>query len=77
MKIYAQIVFDWADMVPGMNWRNFRFIELSVEDDRIMGAVEGVIALLGIGLRLRWTYTVTETAQYIVDSVKEIENEHR
>lgn len=64
-------------MVPDMNWRNFRFIELSVEDDRIMGAVEGVIALLGIGLRLRWTYTVTETVQYVIDSVKEIEKEHK
>lgn len=38
---------------------------IEFEDDHAMGAFEGTIIVMGLGLRLCWTHTRTEMAEHI------------
>ena len=73
MSFFANLIWQWNQLRPGFNWRTFHLVMFEVEDDRILGAVEATIVLLGVGFRVRWTYTRTEKMQDILDQVAEID----
>ena len=42
--------------VKGYNWIDFDFLKLYIEADRVHGCFEIEVGLLGLGVRLYWTY---------------------
>lgn len=70
--IFAEFKNDWTQFRRGFNWRTFRLALFEVEDDRMFGAVEATVILLGLGVRVRWTYTITEVAQRLADDCERI-----
>lgn len=62
---------DW-DFHPCNNWYDFTFIQLDFEWDKIMGGLEAHIAFMGLHLRWRWNYKMTDERQGLVDAVKDI-----
>ena len=67
---------EWSQIARGYNWRTFHPIQIEFEADRSMGAVEATFILLGIGFRIRWTYTVTEMVESITRQGADIQREH-
>lgn len=63
---------EWSQFFGGCNWYTFHPIQIEVEDDRMMGGVEATVIILGLGLRVRWNYRITEKAADILQSVKNI-----
>lgn len=68
----VQPVFDWSQIRSGYNWRTFRLIMVEVEDDRMFGAVEATVVLLGFGLRVRWTHTLTDKMEDLLDGMERV-----
>lgn len=63
---------EWSQFGPDYNWRTFHPFNWEIEDDRMLGAVETTLIILGLGFRLRWTYTVTEKMEYLKKTVEDI-----
>jgi hypothetical protein len=47
------------------NWRTFHFAHFEMEDDKILGAIETTLILLGLGFQVRWNYKTTEFAAHL------------
>lgn len=60
-----EFIQEWTDLWPPYNWATFHPIMIEFEDDHAMGAFEGTIIVMGLGLRLCWTHTRTEMAEHI------------
>lgn len=45
---------------------------IEVEDDRMMGGIEATVIVLGLGVRVRWNYAVTEKVADIQEQVRRI-----
>jgi len=66
---------DWSQWLSrkGWNWRDFTFIELSVEDDIIFGNFEVTAGILGFGLRLVINFTApSKKGKRIIKTVEKI-----
>lgn len=56
------------------NWVDFRFVKVYVEWEKMLGAVEAEVCLLGLGLRVRYTYDDdTEVWREIKEAKKKFE----
>ena len=60
---------EWSQLLGGYNWYTFTPIKLEFEWDKIFGAVEFTVILLGFGVRVRWIYTETNKARVIGESL--------
>ena len=54
------------------NWYTFTFAFVEFENDKVMGALEFQVTLLGLGFRIRWNHTETETKKDIKEKIKNI-----
>lgn len=61
-SISIEVWEEWSQFFERCNWRTFRLVLVDIEDDKLFGAFETTITLVGIGLRLRWTHTRTKVA---------------
>lgn len=59
-NLLVEGIEEWSQIAPRYNWRTFHPVMLEIEDDRMFGAVEMTAVILGVGFRIRWTYTETE-----------------
>lgn len=64
---------EWSQFFTPCNWRTFHPAFIEFEDDRMMGAVECTIIILGLGFRLRWNYAITRQVADVQQSIKDIE----
>jgi hypothetical protein len=66
---YKGVIFnwieEWSQFFHRCNWRTFHFAHFEVEDDRILGAIEATLILLGLGFQVRWNYKTTEFAAHL------------
>lgn len=60
---------QWSQFFERCNWRTFNVAQVELEDDRMFGAVEMTVVLLGIGFRVRWTYAETEATRELRERV--------
>jgi len=51
------------------NWYNYTVLEISGENEAILGAWEVTFALLGLHVRFRYQYTETEKWKWIKEQV--------
>jgi len=56
------------------NWVTFTFIQIEIEDDKMLGDYEFTFILFGLGFYIRYHYTDTETSEKIKKQVEEIQN---
>lgn len=71
--LLVSLISEWDQVGSDYNWRTFHPVMIEVEDDRMLGAAEATLTLLGFGVRVRWTYTETDELREIkrtVDDVK-------
>lgn len=47
---------QWSQFFGRCNWYTFNPILIELEDERCMGGVEVTVIIMGLGLRVRWTY---------------------
>lgn len=73
---YIDWIEEWSQFFSACNWYTFHPIYIEFEDDRMMGAVEATLIVLGVGCRVRWNHTITEKAADILGSVEEIKRLH-
>jgi len=66
---------DWSQFFYPCNWRTFRFAHVEAEDDTMLGAFEVTVVLLGLGVRLRFNHTETDTLAKIRREVSELQTE--
>ena len=64
---------DYSQFFQGCNWYTFQFAHIEFENDSILGAYEGTVKLLGLGIRIRWNHTETDELRSIHESVADIE----
>lgn len=69
---FVDWIEDWSQFFCPCNWRTFRVFFWELEDDRIMGGLETTFIILGLGLRLRWNYRITDEAAEIKSRIKSI-----
>jgi hypothetical protein len=67
---FFQFWHDWE--FSGCNWYNFSLIEAKGEYDKCMSGVELEFALLGLHIRWRWNYAVTEQMAKLHEDVAAI-----
>ena len=67
---------DWPQLFKRgeYNWRNFTFINLSFEDDIMLGGFEIEAALLGFGVRIRLGIRKTERMEELQQRVEDIKD---
>lgn len=63
---------EWSQLFTKCNWYTFNFLNIELEDDRIMGGVEVTVIMLGLGVRVRWNYKVTKDVSSIKEQVDKI-----
>ena len=67
---------DYSQFLQSCNWYIFRFVQCEFEHDAAMGGYEATIALLGVSVRLSYTYdSDTEIRQEIAERMKDLPNE--
>ena len=71
---FIEWIEEWSQFFEPCNWRTFHPIKVELEDDRIMGGIEATVIVLGLGLRWRWNYRITETADDVLQSVEDIKS---
>lgn len=65
---------DWSQFFEDCNWYTFRLAWIELEDDRLLGAYEFTFVLLGLGFRVRYNHTETETVKEIKSQVDAIQS---
>lgn len=60
---------EWSQLLGGCNWYTFTPVKFEFEWDRMFGALELTVILLGLGARVRWTYAETEKAREIAETI--------
>ena len=64
---------EWSQFFADCNWYTFHPLMIEFEDERNMGGVEATVIVLGLGLRVRWNYAVTDDLESIREQIAEIE----
>ncbi len=72
---FVEWIEEWSQFLGGCNWYTFNLIKIEFEDERIMGGVETTWIILGLGIRVRWNYTITEDVSLIKEHLEEIKEE--
>lgn len=70
--IFFEGIEEWSQFFEPCNWRTFHPVLFEFEDDRMMGGVEMTIIVLGLGFRVRWNHSRTETVEDIEKQVADI-----
>lgn len=47
---------DYSQFFQSCNWYTFQVVQLEIENDAAMGNYEVTVALLGLGIRIAYTY---------------------
>lgn len=63
---------QWSQLWTGCNWYDFTPLSLEFEWDKIFGAAEASIIVLGLGCRIRWTYSETPDSRRVKDIAERI-----
>jgi hypothetical protein len=71
---FAHFINEWPQIAPGYNWRTFHPLMIELEHDEWLGGVEASVIVLGIGVRFRWTYTVSATMAKIIRETEDIKS---
>jgi hypothetical protein len=66
---------QWLQFTRKFNWWTFDFILLRVEDDKMLGAYELEVALLGFALRARWHVRDTEATKSLAEQIAKFQDE--
>ena len=69
-----QPIEEWSQFWQSCNWYTIHPINIELENDESMGGFEITVIVLGIGLRWRWNYTVTEQMAKILDDIEGIKS---
>lgn len=69
---FVDVWQEWSQILEDCNWYTFTFCRIEFENDKIMGAYEVMVIILGLGFRWRWNHTRTKEMQGLVDQVAEI-----
>ena len=63
---------EWSQVTGGCNWYTITPIHIEFEWDKSLGGVEFTVVLLGLGIRVRWNYTMTERMEEILRRSDEV-----
>jgi len=78
-NFFVEWIEQWSQFFEPCNWRTFQFCFIEIEDDRVLGAVEGTFVVLGLGFRARYTYCETDKMKWLKSEsekfIKETEKE--
>lgn len=72
-RAFVHACCDWH--FSGYNWYTFDIIEISIENDTMMGAFEATFKLFGVGFRWRWNHSETELTNRLAKQVEAIKEE--
>lgn len=75
--LFIHLFEEWSQFFERCNWYTFRFVLLEFENDETLGGVEITLAIFGLGVRVRWNHTETETIREIKEQVAEIQKGQR
>lgn len=64
---------EWSQIAGGCNWYTITPIHIEFEWDKMLGGIEAKVVILGVGMRVRWNYTMTEHMENILRRNAEIE----
>ena len=70
----AHFINDWRQLFRRgeYNWRTFNLVKVYVEDDTMLGGLEIEVALLGLGVRVRFGLKETERMNELRERMKDI-----
>ena len=64
-----EFIEQYSQFFKRCNWYTYELAHIEIEDDRAMGGVDIVFVILGLGVRVRWNYTLTDKMREIRESV--------
>ena len=70
--LFFHWIEEWSQLFQECNWYTFHPIDVEFENDSIMGGWEATVIFMGLGFRVRYNHTETETVSGIKDQVDEI-----
>ena len=68
---------EWSQLWTKCNWYTITPVSVELEDDRLLGAAEASLALLGFSVRVRWNHTATQYMAELerrIDEIRERED---
>ena len=75
MQVIFEFQEDWSQFSYDCNWRTVDLVKIEVEDDRMFGAWEITVKLMGVGFRFRHIYTETDEAKRIARQVADFDTQ--
>lgn len=64
---------EWSQLWTKCSWYTITPVSVEFEDDRLLGAVEASLTLVGFSVRVRWTHTITAYMSELARRVDEIQ----
>jgi len=68
---FIEWIEEWSQLLGGCNWYTFHPIMIELEDDRMLGAIEGTFIVFGLGFRFRWNFRMTEQSEELLSAAEE------
>jgi hypothetical protein len=67
---------DYSQFFQPCNWYTFRFVQFEIENDAAMGGLEATAAILGLSVRVSYTYDRdTEMRRELLERVSQIDQQ--
>lgn len=63
---------DYSQFFDACHWYTYRVAHIEFERDVVLGGWEASIALLGLGIRVRWNHTETDALREVRRRMDEI-----
>ena len=73
--VLLEAIEEWSQFFHPCNWRTFHPVHVEWKDDIMLGAFEVQVIVLGLGFRVRWNHTETETKREIIESAEEVKRQ--
>lgn len=71
-KLLFEFREEWSQFLGHWNWYTFRPILVEFELDKLLGAAESTVIVLGVGFRISWSYAETRKARELSESIDEL-----
>lgn len=65
-----EFIQEYTQFLEDYNWYTFHLAQIEFENDEIMGGYEVTVILFGLGFRVRWNHTETETIRELKDTME-------
>jgi hypothetical protein len=66
---------DWSQLFQKCNWYSFRFADIAIDKDNIVGDLTVDVMILGVGFSVFWHFADTPEFKKIQEQAKSIQKE--